>query len=373
MTREDIMTIEEDYQLKTYRKLPIVVERGSGSWIWDVDGKGYLDFYGGHCVTILGHRHPAVVKAIRQQADKILFYSNLVYSETRAKAAERLSNVAPSGLNTIFFCNSGTEANETALKLARKMTGRSRVLAFEGDFHGRTLGSLAATWGASYRAPYQRVLSETMFVPLNDSEALATAFRNGEPPAAVITEPIQSMAGMKEASAEFMTTLRTQCDEAGTVLIFDEVQTGVGRTGVFSVSEKYGFTPDIITLAKSLGSGLPVGATIVSEKIAKSVEYGDQGTTFGGGMLAMAAVVATLDVIKSENLMLRATEIYNALESSLSGMNVRICGAGCLIGLEFSEPISTLRAEMCSKGVLVGGSDDANVMRLMPPLTTTNS
>lgn len=372
MTREEVMTVEETYQLKTYRKLPIVVERGDGSWIWDADGKGYLDFYGGHCVTLLGHRHPEVVRAIKQQADKILFYSNLVYSETRARAARHLANLSPTGLDTVFFCNSGTEANETALKLAMKLTGRSRVLAFEGDFHGRTLGSLATTWGLSYREPYESILPKTTFVPLNDNTALTAAFEAGEPPAAVIMEPIQSMAGVKETSAEFMTALRTRCDQAGTVLIFDEVQTGVGRTGVFSVSEHYGLAPDVITLAKSLGSGLPVGAAIVSKKIAESVEYGDQGTTFGGGMLAMAAVVATLDVIEEENLMPRASEIFNMLQSSLSGMPVQIRGAGCLIGLEFSEPTSTLRAALRDNGVLVGGSDDANIMRLMPPLTTTD-
>ncbi len=369
MKTQDIIKLEDRFQLATYAKLPIVVERGSGCYLWDADGRKYLDFYGGHCVTPLGHSPPAVVEAVREQAGNLLFYSNVVYNATRARAAELIVSISPPSIDRVFFCNSGTEANETALKLARKATGRSTVVAFEQAFHGRTLGSLSVTWSERYRAPYLEALGPTTFVPLNNSDAVRDALGHGNV-AAVIVEPIQSMAGMVEAEPGFLVDVGNACREAGTILILDEVQTGVGRTGTFSISEQLDVEPDLITMAKSLGSGIPVGAVLATRAIADTVELADQGTTFGGGMIAMAAVSATLETIVSEGLMDRATEIFEAIESGVAELAVSVRGSGCLIGIELDRAAKPVIAALREDGILVGGSGDPRVIRLMPPLNT---
>jgi len=372
MTRDELMQLEDRLQLRTYNKLPIVVERAEGSWLWDVDGRRYLDFYGGHCVALLGHAHPRVVRAVTEQSRSILFYSNLVYSPVRARAAKKLMDLAPCEMKQVFFCSTGTEANETALKLARKATGRARVVAMDGDFHGRTMGSLAATSHQKYRDGYEKVFPETVFVPFGDEAALREALRHEAGVAAVIVEPIQSMAGVTTAPASYFQAMRRLCDEAGTMLVFDEVQTGVGRTGTFSISDRYGMRPDMITLAKSLGSGVPVGAVLVNQKIADTVGYGDQGTTFGGGMMAMAAMEATLDALREDGLMERATEIHDRIFDGIRKYGGTLRGEGCLIGLEASRPVAPILKGLRDEGVIAGGSLDPNVMRLMPPLTATD-
>lgn len=369
MKTQDIIKLEDRFQLATYAKLPIAVERGSGCYLWDADGRKYLDFYGGHCVTPLGHSPPAVVEAVREQAGNLLFYSNVVYNATRARAAELIVSISPPSIDRVFFCNSGTEANETALKLARKATGRSTVVAFEQAFHGRTLGSLSVTWSERYRAPYLEALGPTTFVPLNNSDAVRDALGHGNV-AAVIVEPIQSMAGIVEAEPGFLVDVGNACREAGTILILDEVQTGVGRTGTFSISEQLDVEPDLITMAKSLGSGIPVGAVLATRAIADTVELADQGTTFGGGMIAMAAVSATLETIVSEGLMDRATEIFEAIESGVAELAVSVRGSGCLIGIELDRAAKPVIAALREDGILVGGSGDPRVIRLMPPLNT---
>ncbi|MBT8398848.1 MAG: aspartate aminotransferase family protein [Rhodothermia bacterium] len=369
MKTQDIIELEDQFQLATYAKLPIAVERGIGCYLWDADGRKYLDFYGGHCVTPLGHCPPAVVEAIREQAGKLLFYSNVVYNATRARAAELLVSILPSFIDRVFFCNSGTEANETALKLARKATGRPRVVAFKQAFHGRTLGSLSVTWNERYRAPYLEVLGPTTFVPLNNLDAVNEAVGQGDV-AAVIVEPIQSMAGMVEVDSSFLTELGNACRNSGTMLILDEVQTGVGRTGTFSISEQMDVEPDLITMAKSLGSGIPVGAVLATRAVADTVELADQGTTFGGGMIAMAAVIATLETVVGEGLMDRAAEIFDSIERGVAGLGVSVRGRGCLIGIELDRPAKPVIAALREDGVLVGGSGDPRVIRLMPPLNT---
>lgn len=370
MTTQDAIRLEDRYQIPTYNKMRVVLERGAGSYVVDVDGRRYLDFYGGHCVALLGHNPPRVVQAVKEQADRLLFYSNAVYSTTRAAAAEALASAAPDGLRHVFFCNSGSEANETALKLARKQTGRSRVVAMEGGFHGRTLGSLAVTWKEVYRKPYQSVLPETTFVPFGDAAAAAEALDALDDIAAVILEPIQSMAGVVEASPDYYRELRRLCDRHGAALIFDEVQTGVGRTGTFSISEQYGVRPDLISLAKSLGAGIPVGAVLVSDEIAETVAPGDQGTTFGGGMIAMAAVEATIRTILEEDLMRRARELFDAVAEAARPHVAEIRGRGCLIGLVLEGPAAPVRNELLERGVLTGSADHPNVIRLMPPINT---
>jgi acetylornithine/succinyldiaminopimelate/putrescine aminotransferase len=372
MTTQDIIRQEDTFQIPTYKKFPLALVRGEGCFVWDADGKRYLDFYGGHCVTLLGHCPPPVVKAVQEQVAKLIFYSNVAYSPVRAHAARLLAEMAPEGLGHVFFCNSGTEANETALKLARKHTGKSGIVAMEGDFHGRTLGSLATTWTQKYREPYADVLPDTHFVPFGDIDALETVFEQHGDIAAILIEPIQSMAGITTAPDTYFQAMRTLCDEHGVVLIFDEVQTGVGRTGTFSIAESFGMTPDLITLAKSLGSGVPVGAVLVADAIAEKVEYGDQGTTFGGGMLAMAAVTATLEMIQDEQLMARAPAIFEQIADAVGAQVRGVRGKGCLIGLELDVPAAPVLTTLREAGVLAGSSGEPNVIRLMPPLTTTD-
>jgi len=311
------------------------------------------------------------VQAVQEQAEKLLFYSNVAHSPIRAEAAQKLADLAPDGLGQVFFANSGSEANETVLKLARTYTGRSAIVALEGAFHGRTAGALATTHNEKYRAPYTDILPETRFVPWGDHEALKDALAPGDV-AAVILEPIQSIAGMRMLPPVCAPGLRELCDAHGTLLIFDEVQTGVGRTGTFSISEHYGITPDLISLAKSLGAGVPVSAVLVSDAIAATVEPGDQGSTFGGGMLAMAAVAACLDTLVEDDLMTRATAIHAQLAEGLEGLVEEVRGKGCLIGLKLDRPVKPVLNALRDHGVLAGSSADPHVMRIMPPLTSTD-
>ncbi len=368
MQTNDVIALEDRYQIPTYSKLPLAIERGEGAYVWDADGRRFLDLYGGHCVTLLGHCPPDVVEAIREQVGRLIFYSNAVYSSTRATAARALADMAPEGLRHVFFCNSGSEANETALKLARKALGKPHVVAMQNGFHGRTLGSLAVTSSERYRAPYASVLPDTTFVPFGDSDAVHAAFENDSDIAAVILEPIQSMAGVIEAAADYYMDLRELCDRHGAALIFDEVQTGVGRTGTFSIADQLGVRPDLITLAKSLGSGIPVGSVLVSDALAASVAPGDQGTTFGGGMVAMAAVEATLQSIQDENLMNRAGKVFDYITEHAGPLVRSVRGRGCLIGLELDGPAAPVRADLLHRGIITGSADDPNVIRLMPPL-----
>ena len=370
MTTAQTIQTEDAFQIPTYKKMPIALVRGEGIHVWDADGRRYFDFYGGHCVTALGHCPPRVVEAIRQQAGELLFYSNVVYSPVRARAAQQLAELAPAGLGHVFFCNSGTEANETALKLARTWTGKPHVIAMEAGFHGRTLGSLAATHDLHYREPYLDVLADVTFVPFGDADAVARVLESRADVGAVILEPIQSMAGVTGAPAAYFQQLRALCDEHGTALVFDEVQTGVGRTGRFSISEHLGVRPDLITLAKSLGSGVPVGAVLVREEIAECVQSGDQGTTFGGGMLAMAAVEATLATLVDEGLMPRAEAIFARIADGTRGIVKDVRGQGCLIGLDLGRPAAPVIAALRAEGFLTGGAADPHVIRLMPPLNT---
>ena len=366
----DPFALEDASVLPTYSKPAVALVRGEGVTVWDTEGRAYLDFYGGHCVALLGHCPPRVVAAVQRQAAELLFYSNAMYVPARAEAAQRLTALAPDGLDRVFFCNSGTEANETALKLARAFTGRSGVVAMEGGFHGRTLGSLAATWGEKYHAPYRDVLPETRFVPFGDVGAVEEQLKGGDV-AAVILEPIQSMAGVVEAEPAYYQALRALCDEHGAVLIFDEVQTGVGRTGRFSYGEHVGVTPDLISLAKSLGSGVPVGATLVHERIAATVRPGDHGSTFGGGPLAMAAVIATLDELVEADLMPGAERLFDALHEHLMPLDgvVVVRGRGGLVGVELDRPAKPVVAALRGEGILVGSSNEPHTLRLLPPLT----
>jgi len=367
----DIISLEEQYQLATYKKMPVVAERGEGVWIYTSDGERYLDLYGGHAVAGTGHCHPRVVKAIKDQMEKLLFYSNLVYSETRARAAEKLVSIAPESVTKAFFCNSGTEANENAMRMARMTTGRENIVTFSGGFHGRTADAISATFLGKYREigkPNVPGHLKAEFGDIDSVQAIAD-----DSVAAVMIEPIQSMAGVKMAGPSFYRALRELCDIRGIVLIYDEVQTGVGRTGewFFSGSDASdGVVPDIISLAKSLGSGIPVGACLVTERIASHIKENDLGTTFGGGMIAMAAVVATLEAIEGDRMLQNVREVEGYLRERLQEVEqvVNVHGRGFLLGLEFADKAKPVHESLLERKIITGTSSDPKVLRLLPPL-----
>ena len=370
-TNQDIVAMEDRYQLATYKKMSIVAERGEGVWIYTGDGSKYLDLYGGHAVAATGHSHPHVVDAIKQQSEKLLFYSNLVYSETRAKAASKIVSIAPESLTKVFFCNSGTEANENAMRMARMATGRERVISFSGSFHGRTADAISATFLGKYRELGRPNVPGHLQAEFGNIESVRTVA--DETVAGIILEPIQSMAGVRTAAPEFFIALRELCNQRGIILIYDEVQPGLGRTGewFFAGSEKAGgVSPDIVTLAKALGSGVPVGACLVSDSVATHIKENDLGTTFGGGMIAMAAARATLEAIEKDHMLENVRETETYLRSRLETIPevVAVRGAGLLLGLQFREKVDRIHKGLLERNVITGTSSDPNVLRLLPPL-----
>ena len=372
MKFNEIKATEDAFQVETYAKMPIAVEHGKGEWVWTSEGEKYLDLYGGHAVCSAGHSHPHLINAIKEQAEKVFFYSNLVYSEIRGRAAEKLVSVAPVQLTKAFFCNSGTEANENAMRMARMATGREKVVSFSGGFHGRTADSISASFLGQYRRlgePNVPFHVEAIFGDINSAQKTIDAETAG-----VILEPIQSMAGVVEADPLFFVRLREICDEAGAMLIFDEVQTGIGRTcnWFFAGSDLAGgVVPDIVTLAKSLGSGIPVGACLVTEAISSQIEINDLGSTFGGGMMAMAAVIATLEAIEEDKMMENARVVESAVRRRLSGAPgiVGVRGKGCLLGIEFEGPCRPAYDKLLGNKIITGTSSDPNVLRLLPPMS----
>jgi acetylornithine aminotransferase/acetylornithine/N-succinyldiaminopimelate aminotransferase len=371
----EIASREEEFQLATYKKFPFAPVSGRGSWVETSEGERFLDLYGGHAVCATGHCHPHVVAALKAQAEKILFYSNVVYSDVRARAAERLVGVAPEGITKAFFCNSGTEANENAMRMARMKTGRESVVTFTGGFHGRTADAISATFLGKYRDTGKPNVPGHLCAEFGSLESVAALA--DETVAAVMLEPIQSMAGVRVAAPEFYEGLRRLCDERGMLLIFDEVQTGVGRTGewFFAGSEAAGgVVPDVITLAKALGSGVPVGACLTTHSVASAIRENDLGTTFGGGMLAMAAVLATLEAIEADGMLRNARAVESFLRERLADVPgvTSLRGCGLLLGIEFDEPVAAqVQKALLERRIITGTSSDARVLRLLPPLCLT--
>ncbi|MDQ3918539.1 MAG: aminotransferase class III-fold pyridoxal phosphate-dependent enzyme [Acidobacteriota bacterium] len=368
---EEVAAREERFQLATYKKFPFAPVRGEGCWVETSEGERYLDLYGGHAVCATGHCHPRVVEALKSQAERLLFYSNVVYSGVRAQASEKLVACAPDGITKAFFCNSGTEANENAMRMARMKTGREQVITFTGSFHGRTADSISATFLGKYREIGRPNVPGHLCAEFGSVESVAALA--DETVAAVMLEPIQSMAGVRLAGAEFYQELRRLCDERGMLLIFDEVQTGVGRTGewFFAGSEAGRVVPDVITLAKALGSGVPVGACLTNEEVSSVIKENDLGTTFGGGMLAMAAVAATLEAIEADAMLENARSVEGFLREGLAGLKgvAGLRGRGLLLGVEFEEPFaSKVQKALLERRIITGTSSDARVLRLLPPL-----
>ena len=357
-----------------YPLSPITPVKAKGSWLWDNKNEKYLDLYGGHAVISIGHSHPYYVEKISKQLNSIGFYSNSIINPLQEELAYKLGALSGYSDYNLFLCNSGAEANENALHLARKQTGRSRIVALEGSFHGRTAATQAVTWGEKFAATARRAgLPLGRMVPFDDLAALQAAI--DDQIAAVIVEPVQGMAGARACSVEFLTAARRLCDERGALLIFDEVQCGVGRTGHFTAAESFGVTPDFITLAKGLASGLPIGAMITTASIAATVHTGDLGSTFGGGPVPCAAARATLQVIEDERLLENVRRVSALLcegALALGPQAIRaVQGRGLLLGLRLARPAADVQKALFARRILTGTAADPSVLRLLPPLSFT--
>lgn len=353
--------------LPTVAPLGFEPVRGEGVWLFDARGRRVLDFYGGHAVALLGYRHPRLLSTLAHQATELFFQSLVVRLDVRERAAARLAGFAPAGLERVFFVNSGAEANENALRIALRRTGRRRVVALEGAFHGRTAAAAAVTAGSASWYGFPVKPFDVSIVPRGDLAALEAALRDET--AALILEPIQGMAGAVELGADYLHAARELTRETGAFLIFDEVQCGMGRSGYPFAAQRYGVTPDLLTVAKGLAGGFPAGALLATDAAAEGLKLGDLGTTFGGGPLACALVEATLDAIEEEGLLARVRALSEDLRARcVVGPVTAVQGAGYLLGLRTTRPAKEVLAALLERGILVGGSADPHVVRLLPPL-----
>jgi acetylornithine/succinyldiaminopimelate/putrescine aminotransferase len=359
--------------LPVYAQFPIRPVRGRGSWLVDEEGHEWLDAYGGHAVAATGHSHPDVVRAITLQAEALLFYSTAVPHPLREELAERLASLCPDPLGRVFFCNSGAEANENALHLARKWTGRKQVVSILGGWHGRTAATLACTDGARYQEAASRSgIPLSRKVAADDVAALEAVV--DDTVAAVIMEPVQGLSGARDLSADFLRAARRICDARGAALIFDEVQCGVGRCGAFTTAEAVGVVPDVLTFAKGLASGLPIGAVITTPAVASSIRMGDLGSTFGGGPVPCAAALATIDVIEREGLIENAVRVGARLARGARALGVRhVSGRGLLLGLHLDRPAAEVQRALFARRIITGTASDPMVLRLLPPLSFSPS
>jgi acetylornithine/N-succinyldiaminopimelate aminotransferase len=369
---DETRALAERYLMRTYKRAPVDFVRGEGPLLWDADGKHYLDFLTGISVCSVGHCHPEVVKAVRHQADTLIHVSNLFYTEPMAQLAERLSESSLGG--RVFFSNSGTEAVECAIKVARKHAHRRgvaepEIVSFEGDFHGRSYGALAATPGLAKNAALAPMLPGFRSVPHNDAAALREAV--GERTAAVLIEPIQGEAGVFPTSEEALSAARAACDEAGALLILDEIQTGLGRTGSLWAYEQTPVRPDVLTTAKALGGGFPVGACVTAPGCAGVLEPGDHGSTFGGGPVASAAALAVLGIVNDPVLLRHVRELGAYLCEKLDALEgvKETRGRGLMVGVGLEDGIdaAAIGADLLERGLVVN-VPRPDTLRLLPPL-----
>lgn len=356
-----------DYLAPVFSQYPLEVVSAAGVWLTNSRGERVLDLYGGHAVAGLGYAHPGFTAALARQAQTCNFQTNAVAMAVRARAAERLVRFSRLPFASVFFVNSGAEANENALRIALRVTGRPHVAAIEGSFHGRTAAAGAVTDGALAKGyGFPRTPFDVTFIPRGDRAALGAAVT--ERTAAVIVEPVQGLAGAVDLGAEFLAALRRRCDAVGAYLIFDEVQCGVGRTGHPFAANLYGVMPDMLTTAKALGNGFPCAALLLSAELNATLRPESLGTTFGGGPMACAAIEAVLEAIESEQLLERVQRIGAYLRTQcivgpISGHQ----GAGLLVGLRTRRPAKQIQAQLLEEGILAGTASDAHILRLLPP------
>jgi acetylornithine/N-succinyldiaminopimelate aminotransferase len=351
---------------QVFAQYPIEVAHGDGVWLHARDGRKILDFYGGHAVAGLGYGHPRWLAALERQARQMAFQTNALPMAVRERSAARLARFVGLGLDTVFWINSGAEANENALKLAFKITGRSKAVALEQGWHGRTAAAGAVTWGAIEKwYGFPRRPFDVSFAP-RDNPAAVEHFVDRDT-AAVIVEPVQGVGGAYDVGRPMLQALRQRCDDVGALLIFDEVQCGMGRTGAPFAANFYGVTPDMITSAKALGNGFPVSALLVSKRVAAQIKYDDMGTTFGGGPMACAVAEAVIETIESESLLANVRTVSTYIRSScVIGPVTGTQGAGFLLGLKTSRPAKEVQAALLDRNILTGTSGDPNILRLLP-------
>lgn len=378
MDSQNLMMLSEKYIAHTYNRYPLLLVRGKGTRVWDLNGKEYLDFFAGLAVCNLGHCHPKVVKAIQDQAEKLIHVSNLYYIEPQIELASLLCKHSFAG--KVFFCNSGAEANEGALKLARKYAkekigeDRYEVITMENSFHGRTLATLTATAQKKYHKGYGPLMPGFKYVPFNDLKAVREAI--GPKTCAVLLEPIQGEGGVNIPSEGYLKGLREICDEKGILLILDEVQVGMGRTGKLFAYEHEDMKPDLLTVAKSLAGGVPIGALLIRDEIAKSFEPGDHASTFGGNPLATAAGVAALSAILEEGMLDHCQKVGEYFLSRLEEIKKKfpfvqeVRGRGLILGMELKIEGAEIVKKMMKKGFLINCTA-GNVLRFLPPLIVT--
>jgi predicted acetylornithine/succinylornithine family transaminase len=374
LTYEEIVALEQKYLLNTYARYPLAIARGKGVYVYDVKGRRYLDFLSGLGVNALGHAHPRIVKAIREQAAKVIHVSNLYYNEYQGLLAEKLCTA--SGLDRVFFSNSGTEAIEGALKLVRAAghatggRGKCIVIALENSFHGRTMGALALTGQAKYRQGFDPMLEGVRFVPRNDVEALRNAM--DDKVCGIVLEPIQGEGGIQESSSEFLHACRQMADQHQAALIFDEIQCGLGRTGQLFAFQHFGVVPDVVCIAKPIAAGLPLGAFLANERFAQHITPGKHGTTFGGGPLTCRVALEYLAILEDENLLEQVRRVGGYFSQKLRELvekfdiAVESRGVGAIQALQLTVPGKPILEGALAKGLLINVTQDT-VLRFLPP------
>jgi acetylornithine/N-succinyldiaminopimelate aminotransferase len=377
-TFEPIAELERQYLLQTYNRYPVMLARGKGVFLWDIEGKKYLDFVSGIGVNALGHAHPRIVKAIRDQAAKLIHVSNLYYHEYQGPLAEKLCKLtgSTSGLSRAFFSNSGTEAIEGSIKLARLAGHRTggdakcRLVALEGSYHGRTFGALSLTGQDKHRKGFEPLLEEVTFVKQNDVEGLRAAVNDNT--CAIVLEPIFGEGGIYECSVEFLRECRALADRHRAALIFDEIQCGLGRTGTIFAFQSFGVTPDIVAIAKPIAAGLPLGAFIAKEEFATAISPGQHGTTFGGGPLACRIALEFLSIVEEEKLLENVNKVGAYLQDKLKELvskrnaAIGVRGRGFIQGIQLEIPARPIVDEGLAEGVLFNSTHDT-VVRFLPP------
>ena len=371
MNTKELIEIEDNYFINTFTRQPIVLDHGEGVKVWDKDGNEYIDMFAGIAVNALGHNHPKLVKAIQDQAEKLIHISSIYYNEPALVYAKKL--IEKTSFDRIFYANSGAEANEGAIKLAVKYTGKSEVISTVDSFHGRTIMTLAATGHEEYHEPFKAVMPQGFInVPYNDIEAIKEAIT--ENTAAIIVEPIQGEGGVNVPDIEYLKEIEKICHEKDIVFIVDEVQTGFGRCGTLFAHELFDVKPDIMTMAKGIGGGVPMGGILATEKVAGAFVPGDHGTTFGGGPLVCAAANAVLDAFEEENILDNVNEVGDYFISELKKLDKEIIadvrGKGLMVGLELTEPGAEYVDKLREKGFLINCTAD-KVLRFVPPLIIT--
>ena len=367
---------EDQFMGNIYQRFPVTIDRGLGSHVWDINGKEYIDCMGGYGVAIVGHCNPRVVRAIKEQLDKIITVHSSLYNKTREEFLERLIKIAPSGLSQVFLNNSGTEAVEAAIKFARKFTGKKGMVAMNGSYHGKSYGSLSVTFNPKYRKPFEPLLSNVAFSPFGDIDALKSAINSDT--ALVILEPIQGESGIHVAPDGFLQEVRKLCNENGIVLVFDEIQSGMGRTGKMWASQHWETVPDIMCLAKGIAGGVPMGATLVKPEILACIGKGEQSSTFGGNPLSCAAGIGTIQALTEDGLVENGAKMGKIFREGLERLKEKhkiireVRGKGLMIGVEMKFEVKDILFDAIANNLLLLYSGK-NILRLLPPLVISES